>query len=259
MKHRFRSLALPPLLLVLLLAAPGRAQKQDVQGQVERPVAEAIEIRQATQKAEVRWREERQQMATVYDQLQQEQVRLEARKRELEETLAAARGRVAAKREQIEAIARITDQVVPFLEEQYQRLARRIEADLPFLTAERRQRLENLKTLLDDPGVAVSERLRKVFEALLVEAEYGNTIEVYQENITVDGRAMLANIFRLGRVGLYYQSLDRQACGFYNIARAAWQPLDADANRTLQTAMEIGTKRRPVEILNMPLGRIATP
>jgi TolA-binding protein len=244
-------------MLAVLAPAPGRAESNDLQSQVERPVAEAIEIRQATQKAEVQWREERQQMAAAYDQLQQEQVRLEARRKDLQEALTTARSRVGAKQAQLEAIARITDQVAPFLEEQHQRLARRIEADLPFLSAERRQRLENLKTLLDDPGVAVSERLRKVFEALLVEAEYGNTIEVYQENIAVGGRVMLANIFRLGRVGLYYQSLDRHTCGFYNIAESAWQPLDAKANRTLQTAIDIGTKRRPVEILNMPLGRIA--
>jgi hypothetical protein len=246
-------------LLAILTPLPGRAEKIDVHRQVEQPVTEAIEIRQATQKAEVRWREERQQMADVYDRLQEDRVRLEARRQAMEETLTAARARVAAKQAQIEAIARITDQVAPFLEEQYRRLARRIDCDLPFLTAERRRRLENLKTLLDDPGVAVSEKLRKVFEALLVEAEYGNTIEVYQENITVGDRATLANIFRLGRVGLYFQSLDRQACGFYNVAESAWQPLDAGANRTLQTAIDIGTKRRPVEILNMPLGRIAAP
>jgi hypothetical protein len=250
-----------PLLGILTLLAPmqGWPQKEAVQHQVARPVAEAIQIRQATQKDEVRWREERQRLATLYDQLQDERARLEIRRKTLEESLAAARERVDAKQAQIEAIERITGQVAPFLNEQYQRLADRIETDLPFLSAERRQRMENLQILLEDPGVAVSERLRKVFEALLVEAEYGNTIEVYQENIVAADRTMLANIFRLGRVGLYYQSLDRQACGFYNIAAGAWQPLEAGASRTLQTAMDIGTRRRPAEILNLPLGRIATP
>ena len=245
--------------LGLLLAVPGRAEKNDVQRRVERPVAEAIEIRRSAQQAEVRWREQQQEMLAAYDRLNQETERLEARHQALEESLAAARGRVAAKRAQLEAVARITEQVTPFLEAQYRRLADRVDRDLPFLPAERRRRLENLRTVLDDSGVAVSEKLRKVFEALLVEAEYGNTIEVYQEDIVAGGRAMLANIFRLGRVGLYYQSLDRRSCGFYNAAEAAWQPLDARANRTLQTAIDIGTKRRPVEMLNMPLGRIAAP
>ena len=246
-------------LLAAAVPAAVPAQKTDVQRQVERPVAEAIEIRRDAQQGEIRWREEQQQKLAAYDRLQQEQAQLEARRRDVEERLAAARHRVAVQQAQPEAIVRIGEQVVPFLEAQYRRLEDRIARDLPFLTAERRLRMDNLKTVLDDPGVAVSEKLRKVFEALLVEAEYGNTIEVYQQDVVVDGSTMLANVFRLGRVGLYYQSLDRKACGFYNAAAAAWQPLDVEANRTLQTAMDIGTKRRPVEILNMPLGRIAAP
>ena len=244
-------------LLALLLPAPAGAGKPAVDRQVQQPVREAIAIRQATQREQVKWREERQQMLTLYEQLQAEQERLKTQKEALAERVRAARARVAAKEAQLTAIAQITDQVVPFLETLYQDLERRIEQDLPFLPAERRRRLENLATVLTDPGVAASDKFRKVFEALLVEAEYGNTIEVYQENIPVEGRAMLANIFRLGRLGLYYQSLDGRTCGFYNVAEAAWQPLDQAANRTLRTAIDIGSKRQPVEMLDMPLGRIA--
>ena len=244
-------------LLGALLPASGRAEKGAVDRQVEQPVREAIAIRQAAQQEQVKWREERQQMLALYEQLQAEQERLKTQKEALADRVRAARARVAAKEAQLAAIAQITDQVVPFLEALHQDLERRIEQDLPFLPAERRQRLENIATLIGDPGVAASEKFRKVFEALLIEAEYGNTIEVYQENIRVGGRAMLANIFRLGRLGLYYQSLDRQTCGFYNVAEAAWQPLDPVANRTLQTAIDIGAKRQPVEMLDMPLGRIA--
>ena len=244
---------------LLAAAMPALAEKTEVQRRVERPVTEAIDIRQKAQQAEIRWREEEQQKLAAYDRLQQQQAQLEAHRQTVEERLTAVRSRVAAKQAQLDAIVQISEQVVPFLQAQYQRLEDRVDRDLPFLTAERHLRLENLKTLLDDPGVAVSEKLRKVFEALMVEAEYGNTIEVYQQDIVVAGSSMLANIFRLGRVGLYYQSLDRKSCGFYNAAQAAWQPLDPEANRTLQTAMDIGTRRRPVEILNMPLGRIAAP
>ena len=187
------------------------------------------------------------------------QARLEAQEKALAESVAAARDRVAAKQAQLDAIAQITDRVTPFLHLLRARLAQRIEQDLPFLTAERQQRLARLDALLDDPAVAVSEKLRKVFEALLVEAEYGNTIEVYQETVTVDSQPLLADIFRLGRLGLYYQRLDRQAGGFYNVARDTWEPLDKAANRALTTAIAIGTKRQPVEILDMPLGRLAQP
>jgi hypothetical protein len=246
-------------LAALILPAAAPAEKADVRRQVEQPVQEAIQIRRDTHKAETQWRTERERLTAVYDQRQREQARLEARRAALAQSVAAARDRVAAKRAQLDAIARITERVVPFLDTLQARLAQLIAQDLPFLPAERQQRLAQLDVLLGDPAVAVSEKLRKVFEAFLVEAEYGNTIEVYQETVTVDGEPLLADIFRLGRLGLYYQRLDKEASGFYNIARDAWEPLDREANRTLTTAIAIGTKRQPVEILDMPLGRLAQP
>jgi hypothetical protein len=67
---------------------------------------------------------------------------------------------------------------------------------------------------------------------------------------------MLVDIFRLGRVCLLYQSLDHKSCGFYNVAASAWQPLSGAYNRPIAAAMEIGAKRRPAELLTLPLGRI---
>ena len=248
-----------PLILLLLPVVVVVAEEADVRRQVEQPVQEAIQVRRDTQKAEAAWRADRERMTATYEQLQQEQARLESRRTALAESVAVLRDRVAAKQAQLDAIDQISGRVDPFLDTLRQRLAQRIEQDLPFLTAERRQRLTQLDALLDDPAAAVSEKLRKVFEALLVEAEYGNTIEVYQETVTVDGQPLLANIFRLGRLGLYYQRLDRQSGGFYNVVRNAWEPLDREANRALTTAIAIGTQRQPVEIVDLPLGKLAQP
>jgi hypothetical protein len=68
---------------------------------------------------------------------------------------------------------------------------------------------------------------------------------------------MLANIFRLGSISLFYQSLDQSECGFYNVADAKWQGLPATYNRDIAAAIDIGAKRQPVELLSLPLGRIS--
>jgi hypothetical protein len=93
-------------------------------------------------------------------------------------------------------------------------------------------------------------------EALLIEAEYGFTTEVYQEEIPVQGETILVNVFRLGRLNLFYLSLDRESCGFYNIAEKSWQPLSPVYLRDIRAAVEIATKRRTAELLTLPLGRI---
>jgi hypothetical protein len=94
-------------------------------------------------------------------------------------------------------------------------------------------------------------------ETLLIEAEYGNTIEVYQETIAVEDQSILVNIFRLGRISIFYQTLDEKSSGFYDISLEAWRQLPRSYNHGIQTAINIGAKRQPVELLTLPLGRIA--
>ncbi len=134
----------------------------------------------------------------------------------------------------------------------------RIDGDQPFLTEERRRRVDTLDTLLADPGVTVSEKFRKTMEALMVEAEYGRTIEVYQDTITVDGQPLLATSF----------AWDASASSSRPWTTAAavcsmWRPepgsLPPSFDNALQTAIDIGAKRQPVELLSLPLGRMAAP
>ncbi len=224
---------------------------------VTRPVRDAVDIRQSTQKQEEKWRDEKENLTAVYEQLQAEQEALTARRGELSETVGAARRRVDEKETQLADIAQIQKQIEPFLDDITAALKRRTADDPPFLPEERRQRAERLEEILNDPDAAVSEKFRKTMEALLVEAEYGNTIEVYQQTIAAEGRDMLVNIFRLGRISLFYQSLDRNRCGFYNVARQQWQALPDDHNRAVGAAIDIGAKRKPAELLRLPLGRIS--
>jgi predicted secreted protein len=225
--------------------------------QVTRPVREAVTVRQATQKQEEQWRDDQQKLVALYEQLQAEQERLKTTRDELRESIAGTRRRIAEKEKQLAAIEQIRTRIEPFLHESLEALRQQLSEDLPFLPEERRQRVERLAELLDDPEVAISEKYRKVLEAWMVEAEYGNTIEVYQQTIAVENNEMLVNVFRLGRISLFYQTLDRSGCGFFDVAAGTWRPLPDDYNRTLSTAVDIGTKKKPAELLILPLGRIS--
>lgn len=238
-------------------AVPCWAESGDVSNRVRKTVDRAVEVRQATQKDEELWRQEKEKLVGAYEQLQLENEKLRVHNDRLEQETAAARERVAAKEKQLADIERIAADIDPFLHDLVERLRERIAADMPFLTSERELRINKLLDLLDDPEAPVSEKFRKVMEALLIEAEYGNTIEVYQDTIEVDGRPTLVNIFRLGRVSLFYQTLDRKSCGFFDVAVNGWAVLPTSYNHAIYTAMEIGARRRPVEMLTLPLGRLA--
>jgi septal ring factor EnvC (AmiA/AmiB activator) len=250
-----------PWLVFLLAIVPmvaGSAAAQ-IREQIEKPVSEAVTLRQQTQTAETRWREERQTLIAELEALELKARQLEAQKVALAQSTSAARTRIDAKERELAEIERMTAQIDPFIVEQLGRLETLVAGGLPFLPAERQQRAKSLTALLTDPDTAMSEKLRKTMEALFVEAEYGDTIEVYQETIAIDGQPVLVDLFRLGRLALFYQTLDRKQCGHYDVAAEAWRPLPANHNRAIQAAIEIGARRKPVELLSLPLGRMVAP
>jgi hypothetical protein len=163
---------------IFILFLSGIPTKADETHQrIERPVRESINIRQATQKAEEGWRVEREKLVARFEQLQKEQELLKNRKAELHRQVEAARPRLAGKEKQLVDIEQISSQIRPFLDELINELKFRPAEGLPFLTAERRERIHKLESIMADPDITLSEKYRKAMEALLVEAEYGFTIE----------------------------------------------------------------------------------
>lgn len=242
----------------LILSAESPAWSSNTNQRIEEPVRQSIKTRQTTQKAEEKWRFEKEKLVAKFEQLLQEQERLQQHKSNLQQQVKATQTRIVAKEKQLNDIEQISSQIRPFLDKLVNDLRLQIADGLPFLTAERQQRIDKLENLMTAPDISISEKYRKVMEALLVEAEYGFTIEASQETIEVEGQARLANIFRLGRLSLFYQSLDQKHCGFYNVAANGWQTLPAIHNREVQSAIDIAAKRRPVELLSLPLGRMVS-
>lgn len=258
MKFKFTAV-LAGVFLALFLAriCPAQtAEDEDTGEKVRSTVEESIKTRKQTQKEREQWQEEKQELTDRYDTLEDKKRRLEKKQKILEEKKAAAEKRISGKEKKLADIEQITEDIEPFVMQTAERLEELVEADLPFLSREREKRLERIRELTADPGKSISEKYRRVMEALLVEAEYGNTIEAYQKNIEVGGRTLRANIFRLGRISLFYQSMDQEECGWFNAAKNRWEKLPAKHNRDVAAAIDIAAERQPAELLTLPLGRM---
>jgi benzoyl-CoA reductase/2-hydroxyglutaryl-CoA dehydratase subunit BcrC/BadD/HgdB len=226
---------------------------------IEKPVRQSIQTRQASQEADAAWRLEKEKLTERFEQLQALQEQLQTQRKDLRQHIQSTQGRIATKEKQLADIEQISSQIQPFLEEMLTLLKTQVSEGYPFLRAEREKRIDNLEHLMIDPDVSVSEKYRKIMEAFLVEAEYCFTVETYQETIVIDDHTMLVDIFRLGRLSLFYQSLDQKRCGFYNVASKAWQPLPASHTPSIHAAIDIAAKRKPVELLTLPVGRMVIP
>ncbi len=223
---------------------------------IKKPVNESISIRLKTQKAKDEWAGERLKLKTEYEALELETKLRTKENIELEKKLLLLEASVKALKREIKESSRLSRELAPFLQQTFERLEQLVKEDIPFLKDERKRRLENLRRVLFDPMITTAEKFRKIMEALSIEAEYGNTIEVYQENITLNGKKMQVDIFRLGRISLFFQTPDEKTTGYFDPALSIWKALPHQYKHDVKAAMEMGAKRRSVDLLNLPLGKV---
>lgn len=242
---------------MILLYQPGAATAEQFVNRVEEPVNTSVKTRQASRKELDKWEEERRRLETEFELLSKKNKALTESVTTLKKQETAQKKFNASLTEREVESRRISEEIGPFTTDLIRRLEDMVRSDLPFLRNERKERLGRLETILDDPEISVAEKFRKVMEALFIEAEYGTTIEVYQEKITLIDEEMLGDIFRLGRLGLFFLSLDHETSARFNMAKQSWEILDSRYTPEIEAAIEMGLKRRPSELLCLPAGRLA--
>ncbi len=143
--------------------------------------------------------------------------------------------------------------ILPMMIKMIEVLDQFVALDIPFLPDERSERIAQLKGLMDRSDVNLSEKYRRILEAYQVETEYGRTIEAYQGEITVDGNNRTVDFLRIGRVNLYYLSLDERDAGVWDHDEQRWQALDNSYNKAIAEGLKVARKQLPPNLLVLPV------
>ena len=161
---------------------------------------------------------------------------------------------------EIESIVRQTEEIenietgaLPLMIKMTSTLKEIVELDIPFLTLEREQRVANLAALIDRADVTAGEKFRRIMEAYLVEVDYGRTIEAYRSELAMNGDVRTVDFLRIGRGGLYYQTLDGEESGHWNSKNRVFERLDDSARRPIMLGLRVARKQSPPELLSLPI------
>ena len=244
----------------VLLWLPPSLSAQPDPIDVHQTETRAIKIHHQLQEKEDRWAAQKAEMLNRLHTLRSEEKTLEKTLAGYELRLAALQKQQAEVERQAIESARIRDNLEVHLETIVARLEARMEGGLPFLPDEREPRIESIKTDLVQPEISLAEKCRRVMEALKIEAEYGHTVEVYQQLIRIDGQEgappLMADVLRVGRLALFWRTPDGKRVGNWDRAAAQWRALPDRYRRHVNDAAEMALKRRTVEMVKLPLGRI---
>lgn len=160
---------------------------------------------------------------------------------------------IARKEAELVEIEDTRRRIVPFMLRMREVFEQFVELDMPFLPEERHRRVKQLQEVLDRSDIALAEKYRRLLEAYRVEAEYGHTIESYQGKLENGGVERTVQFLRLGRVGLYYLSLDGSEAGSWHPREQRWIALDNGYREPIKQAILIAEKQLPPDLVKLPL------
>lgn len=152
---------------------------------------------------------------------------------------------------QLASLAETEQATLPLLVRMQAMLGEFVAHDLPFLTDEREQRVARLARLLDRADVSLAEKYRQMLEAYQIEAEYGRTLEAWRGRLSQEGREV--TFLRLGRVALYYQSLDGEESGRWDARQQRWISLDEQYDWSIRQGIHMARQQSVPELLELPI------
>tara|TARA_R110002050_G_scaffold9504_1_gene33165 strand:+ start:313155 stop:313922 length:768 start_codon:yes stop_codon:yes gene_type:complete len=140
--------------------------------------------------------------------------------------------------------------IVPLMLKMIDTMTQFVALDLPFLPKERQTRIVQLQTLMERADVTIAEKYRRILEAYQVETEYGRTIEAYRDELTVDDVTRTVDFLRIGRVSLYYLTLDGLEAGMWD---KGWQVLPNEYRQPISQGLKVAMKQLPPDLLVLPV------
>jgi len=190
------------------------------------------------------------QMLAEYRNLLRQTDSLQIYNAQLQKLVLSQQNELTSIGEQLINIEATQREIVPLMLKMIEVIAQFVDLDIPFLPEERQNRIAALQDLMERADVSLAEKYRRILEAYQVETEYGRTIEAYQGELALNGETRTVDFLRIGRVSLYYLSLDGQEAGVWD---QGWQRIDDGYRQAIDKGLKVAKKQLPPDLLVLPV------
>ena len=255
MKKRTRLIVL--FVVIAVLSSP-KAYGEISPAEIQKKMESAIQIEQKAQKKADKWAEEKQNILAELQDLKHREQWLDFQQKKYNGYIKEEEKILENLTRKKEEFEKIKMDLEPYLEDVYQELKSFVENDLNFLLEERQKRLLFLRESLDDYRVGLSEKLRRILEALQVEANYGRSIEKTDGILNLQGEKMEVSFLRIGRLALFFLSADRKKVGYLDKKTGQWKFLDHKYAKYVLKGIEMAERKRAIELVDLPIGKWET-
>ena len=156
-------------------------------------------------------------------------------------------------RTSIDSVTVIERQILPLLTRMIEGLERFVALDVPFLAAERSERVIGLRDLLGRADVTSAEKFRVVMEAWQIENDYGRTIYAYTGEIDIDGTNREVDFLQIGRVCFIFQTPDGLNQGVWDQSSRSWGSLGSEYRNAIRQGLRLARNQVGPSLLLLPI------
>lgn len=153
---------------------------------------------------------------------------------------------------QIARVGEVQDALLPMMLQMIGNLEKFVDQDIPFKMAARKERIDKLKDIMQDPDVSPSERYRQIINAYQIELAYGNQTESFEGNVMINGSPSKVEFLRIGRIVLVYRDSEGKL-HIWSQAKKDWEPLPKSYNLDYSTAVRIALEQKSPEVFSAPM------
>lgn len=196
---------------------------------------------------------ETQNMLREYQNLMQKGDYQNAYNAELKQRLEEQSEEIDSLKKQLADVQITRLHIMPFLRDQTAALKQFIELDLPFEQEARLASIQRLEAMLASSKVSLSEKFRRVMQAWQTESDYSYQLQSYRDTVQWQGESLSVNFLRVGRLALYFQSLDGKVSAYWQTASKQWQAIDDQYHGAIQQALRVADKQLPPQLLALPI------
>lgn len=143
--------------------------------------------------------------------------------------------------------------IMPLLNSMADSLEKFVVLDLPFHQEQRVNGVIQLKQHLRNPSLSLPDKYRLMLEAYQIENDYGRSVESYRDTLEVEGENLSVEFLRVGRVALYYRTLDGATSAYWNKASREWQELPPEFDRHISEAIRVASNQVAPQLLSLPM------
>jgi hypothetical protein len=237
------------LLAIVLTAIPLVSQAGSIENAIDSQLETDVAAQQSQQQIDG-LADETLQLLAEYREILRQTDSLRAYNDQLDTLVSSQQQELDSINVQLRNIESTQRDIVPLMLKMIASMEQFVALDLPFLPKEREARVIQLQTLMERADVTIAEKYRRILEAYQVETEYGRTIEAYRDELTVDDMTRTVDFLRIGRVSLYYLTLDGLEAGIWN---DGWHVLPNEHRQPISQALKVAKKQLPPDLLVLPV------